>query len=775
MNTIKKTLLYCGLTREEYEAISPLINERNHSSISIISIAMAIFGSVFMVSWVFGAASVLYPYLFLIFCGLFALLTVKTVMKKAGRFTLPFCYLQISVIFIFATILSSMDYNRENPSTSIIVFLALLPVTINDRPVRMFGVVAFFSAVYLVCSSFVKMPEAHHADVMNTVTFSCVGMLVYILVSNRNVHEIFLRQKAAESDRLREEKAAADMANAAKTDFLANMSHEIRTPINAILGMNEIILRDSLGGMEGGAQNPENAQKVFHSIYGNADIINTAGHNLLSIINGILDFSKIETGKMELVETEYNLSSLLNDVSSMIVFKAREKGLQFRLNVDQSLPCRLSGDEVRVQQIIANLLTNAVKYTDLGSVSLTVGREEDGDVSAGQMVTLVISVTDTGIGIREEDMKRLFSRFERMDMRKNSTVEGTGLGLAITKSLLNIMNGSITAESVYGGGSTFTVKLPQKVVSADPIGDFQVRYDDIAQEDRAYRESFHAPDGRILVVDDTRMNITVVERLLQHTQLHIDTAESGLEAIALCEKNRYDLILMDQRMPHMDGTEALSRIRKGKNSLNVDTPFICLTADAVMGARERYLAEGFMEYLTKPINSQALEKMLMKYLPADKVTVVQDALQPDEAPGAPDAFAPLVAAGIDAATGLHYCQDDAAFYQSILQEYGQSAPGKKVRLTQALAEENWKDYGTYVHALKSTSRCIGANELAEAAARLETAAENKDGALIKSSHAALMELYDQVLSAIGQVVSLEDADTSDDENEILEFIPEGKA
>ena len=769
MNTIKKTLLYCGLTREEYEGISPLINERNYSLITIISSGMAVFGLVFVISWMFGAATVLYPYLMLVFCGIISFLVAKYVMKKAGKFTLPFCYLQISIIFVFATILSSMDYNRENPSTSIIVFLALLPVTINDRPVRMFGVVALFSAIYLVCSSYVKMPEAHHADVMNTLTFSSVGMLVYILVSNRNVHEIFLRQKAAESDRLREEKAAADMANAAKTDFLANMSHEIRTPINAIMGMNEIILRDSRSGMENGGP----ASETFRSIHGSAGIISSAGHSLISIINSILDFSKIESGKTELTESNYDLNTLLNDVGVMIALKANGKGLQFRLNVDKALPSAYFGDEVRVRQILSNLLTNAVKYTDAGSVELTVGMEEGGRAENGQMLTLVFAVTDTGIGIREEDMKRLFYRFERMDMRRNSTVEGTGLGLAITKSLLNIMNGSITAESVYGKGSTFTVRLPQLVVSAEPVGYFRLRHDNSAQEGQLYRESFHAPDCRILVVDDTRMNITVVERLLQHTGLQIDSAESGMEAVELCCRSRYDLVLMDQRMPHMDGIEAQRRIRETEDSLNADTPFICLTADAVMGARERYLAEGFAEYLSKPVNSQALEKMLMKYLPAKKVTVIQDAPRPQASSDVPEAFAPLQAAGISVQTGLHYAQDDPEFYRSILKEYGQSAAERQDRMAQALAAENWKDYGIYAHALKGTSRGIGADSLADSAERLEAAARENDGNTIRKKHPELMALYRQVLSAVGAVVSLEDENGGEDE--ILEFIPEEKA
>ena len=769
MKSFRNTLLYCGLSKEEYEDIKPLIAERNHNFINIISLAMTGFGLIFLVERLLRGSTMLFPYLFLISCGLLSFLMGRFTLKKTGGMTLLFCYLQLIAIFIFAIILSSQGTNRENPSTSIIVFLALLPLTINDRPVRMFSVVTFFSVVYLICSAQVKVPEAHNADVMNTLTFSLTGMAVYLLISNRNVNEVYLRKKDAESDRLREEKRAADMANAAKSEFLANMSHEIRTPINAILGMNEIILRESRKGMEDAAPDPAASQSAFQGIFSDASVIQSAGHNLLSIINDILDFSKIEAGKMEIMEGGYHLNSVLNDVSNMIAFKAKEKGLAFRLKVDNTLPNQLYGDEVRVRQIITNLLTNAVKYTKTGSVLLSVGREGNEALEDGGTVRLVIAVQDTGIGIKAEDMDKLFSRFERMDLMKNSTVEGTGLGLAITRRLLDMMGGSIGAESVYGQGSTFTVSLPQKIVSKEPLGDFQEKYEKNMLESKTYQESFHAPEARVLIVDDTRMNLKVAMGLLKHTQIKADTAESGAEAITLCAEKQYDVILMDQRMPQMDGTEAMRRIREQQGGANAGTPFICLTADAVIGAREKYLAEGFTDYLTKPINGLALENMLLKYLPREKAHIVQQPGSEKTDTAESDEFDGLRAVGIDPSAGLRFCQNDASFYRSILWEFAHSASEKMENLRQTYETQDWKNYAIFAHSLKSAARFIGASELSERAARMENAADNQNAPEILAEHAVLLARYEQTVAAIRACVS---SDDEMDDDEILEFMPQ---
>ncbi len=421
------------------------------------------------------------------------------------------------------------------------------------------------------------------------------------------------------TDELKTQKQKADDANMAKSQFLANMSHEIRTPINAVLGFNEMIIGEVSGAEKG--LKPEDAalKESFGNISKYAGNIQNAGGNLLSIINDILDFSKIEAGKLELLPADYKVVTLLNGVSNMIYFKAKDKGLKFDVEVDKDLPSELYGDVSRVRQIIINILSNAVKYTEKGSVKMSVRGEKEEAAGPDKRIRLVVEVRDTGIGIRKEDMERLFNKFQRLEMERNSTVEGTGLGLAISRQLLSLMNGDIEVDSKYGEGSIFTVSIPQRIISDKPIGEYTVNIENEASETVENKDIFTAPDASILIVDDTRMNITVAKGLLKKTKLQIDTATSGKEAIELCEKKQYDLILMDQRMPGMDGTQALNEIRAMEGGANIKTPVICMTADAIMGAKEKYIAEGFTDYISKPIDKHDLQVKISSYLPEDKV------------------------------------------------------------------------------------------------------------------------------------------------------------
>ena len=428
-------------------------------------------------------------------------------------------------------------------------------------------------------------------------------------------------------EELREQKKIADEANAAKSMFLANMSHEIRTPINAVLGFNELIIRECSEAKDrisisANSDPASEASKSFSNISTYAGNIQNAGGNLLSIINDILDISKIEAGKMDIIEAAYTLSSLLNDVSNLVFFKAKEKNLKFNAEVDETIPDELWGDKARVRQVITNVLTNAVKYTDSGSVIMKVSGSYAGKKEPGQIIQLKIEVTDSGIGMHPEDLDKLFTKFQRLDLSHNGTIEGTGLGLAISHQIITMMNGSISVESEYGKGSVFRIEVPQKIVSCEPVGDFKAQFEKDILVTKTYKESFMAPDAHILVVDDTRVNLKVAQGLLKKTQVRIDTAGSGNEAITLAKDNEYDLILMDQRMPEMDGTEALKIIREQEGGCNKETPVICLTADAIIGARERYMAEGFTDYLAKPINIHELEQTLIKYLPSDKIISV---------------------------------------------------------------------------------------------------------------------------------------------------------
>ena len=599
-----------------------------------------------------------------------------------------------------------------------------------------------------------------------------VFSIILIIFSMTIIVIVRLAKKAAESDELRKAKDIADHSNAAKSDFLANMSHEIRTPINVILGMNEMILREGISSRDDLPGERSLIRKSFADICNFAGNIESAGTNLLSIINDILDFSKIEAGKLEIVEGNYKLSSVLNDLCNVIAFKAKDKGLKFDVDVDSSLPDDLYGDEVRMRQVVTNILNNAVKYTKEGSVHMSVNGKRADDLKVGEAVYLEIKISDTGIGIREEDIDRLFTKFERMDLKTNSTVEGTGLGLAITKSLLTMMGGSIEVESEYGKGSVFTVILPQTVMSSEALGDFKTKYEQSMLERKAYEESFHAPEARILIVDDTLMNLTVAKGLLKDTQIVIDTAQSGMLSIKMASETKYDIILMDQRMPEMDGTEAMHRILEDETGPNVQTPFICLTADAVSGARERYLAEGFADYLTKPIDSMALEKMLVRYLPSEKILLGKGKKNGEVPENDDEAYSRLEEAGIDTSTGLMHCQNDGAFYRTILEEYVSGASEKRSDLDKYFEQKNWKDYSILVHSLKSTSKMIGAEDLYETAAALEKASDEKDEKTLVLEHAGMMERYSQLITIISDAMDISPQNTTSDDGDVLEFMPE---
>ena len=584
-------------------------------------------------------------------------------------------------------------------------------------------------------------------------------ILVLMLLGAAVLCMITVRPFVRMQGQLLEEKVKAESASQAKSEFLANMSHEIRTPINAVLGMNEMILRESRHGRELQGDNRQEVRESFEQIGSYAGEVGNAGRSLLTIINDILDFSRIEAGKMELVMGRYQLSALLNDVCGMIRFKAEEKDLAFAINREEPLPDMLIGDEVRVKEILTNLLTNAVKYTEKGCVRLTV---RAGDPADG-IVPLTFIVEDTGIGIRRKDMDKLFSKFQRLDLERNSTVEGSGLGLVITKSLVDMMGGTIQVQSEYGRGSTFRVDIPQRLAGAGD-GTEEARI----PEKTDYHEAFHAPGARLLVVDDTKINLTVTVNLLKDTQIQVDTASGGAEAVMLAAERPYDVILMDQRMPEMDGTEALRHIREAKNSPNSATPVICLTADAIVGARERYLAEGFSDYLTKPVDSRKLEAMLIRFLPEEKISFVP--MAEAEAPGNNRDWPSLREAGIDPETGLYYSHGDEQLYRMLLSEYARDYKVRSAEMARFLAAKDWKNYGISVHSLKSTARMLGIQDLSDMAAGLETAAKNGDEQTILRNHRPMAARYEEVIRAVRSVTreTGEDSETED----IFEFAPD---
>ena len=703
----------------------------------------------------------------------FSLVFLFIVVFKKRKIALTFTVFAVVLIYTYDVVIVSTPFM---PIWTILfpwAFSYLVSVKVG------IGLSGYFSTLYLVLfysplKNFVNGENQYPEFMLRIFPILYIAnafLCIYIMVQyHRNTLNLM-----DYTGQLNEAKASAEHANTAKSEFLASMSHEIRTPINAVLGMNEMVLRESLQARDQVPKEQPELRTYLTNISNYAGNIDSAGKNLLAIINDILDFSKIESGKMEITEADYKFSSVLNDISNMVSFKAKDKGLSFQIEVDKDLPDGLYGDELRVRQIMTNLLGNAVKYTKEGGVTLYVGKQKDDVVENDKTMHLVISVKDTGIGIKKEDIDKLFQKFERVDLQQNSTVEGSGLGLAITKNLLDLMNGSISVESVYGQGSVFTAVLPQRIVSTEAVGDFKMKFEKSVQEAKVYQESFRAPDAHILIVDDTRMNLTVAVGLLKKTQIEIDTAASGLEAIGLAKTISYDLILMDQRMPGMDGTETMKRIKAQENGANTGTPFICLTADAVSGARSHYLSEGFTDYLTKPIDSKALERMLLKYLPKEKVSIVSN----DENANANkekqsqevDEYKAMRQAGIDPEVGLRFCQNDKELYTSIILDYAQSSVEKIQNIEAFYKNSDWKNYGISVHALKSTSKTIGALDLSERALRLEKAANDENVDIIHAEHDNMLAQYKKVVEAINTANSNSN-ENSKQEDDVLEFSPE---
>ena len=552
----------------------------------------------------------------------------------------------------------------------------------------------------------------------------CIVCFVYDLTKEKNMLEEVVR------------------ANEAKSQFLANMSHEIRTPINGILGMDSVLLKEC---------HDENLREY-------AKNIQSAGQSLLSIINDILDISKIESGKMEILTIRYQLFSVLNDCYNLTKIKLQNKPVSFIMQINEKLPSWLYGDEVRIRQIINNFLSNAVKYTKEGNITFELDFEEKTD----EQILLVITVRDTGIGIKEEDLGKLFESFTRIEEKRNRNIEGTGLGLNLTKNLVNLMGGEVFAESTYGKGSCFTAKIPQKIADAKPMGDFGKRYQQYLSTSDDDKLSFLAPDAKILVVDDVTMNLKVVEGLLKATKIQIDTAVSGSECLECVKTTPYQMIFLDHMMPEMDGLETLEHMKNLADNPNAQTPVIMLTANAIVGAKEEYIEAGFTDYLTKPIRETELLEMILKYLPEELVCEnggqgieksqdAQDMEQPEVGGEGAEPLQRLEQLeGLDVKTGLTYCMNEEDFYIEMLQEFLQA--DKASQLKHFLAEEDWDNYRTTVHALKSTSLTIGAAHLSGEAKALEMAAKEGNMDYIRSHHDGVMDEYKELTDHLKEIL-----------------------
>ena len=442
-----------------------------------------------------------------------------------------------------------------------------------------------------------------------------------------------------------------------------------------------------------------------------AEDVQGAAQHLLGIVNDILDFSKIEAGKLEILPVEYSPSSVLNDIINMISSRAEKKGLDFLIDVAPDIPSLLHGDEVRLKQVCMNILTNAVKYTEKGSVTF---RSSIKKLDANHLL-LRVEVEDTGIGIKEEDMPKLFTAFDRIEEKRNRTIEGTGLGMNITQRLLGMMGSKLEVRSTYGKGSVFSFNLVQEVIDWTPLGDVEqgLKQAKTAQAERMkHGTSFVAPMARILVVDDTEMNLKVIVNLLKRTKIRVDTALSGQECLDMVQNVHYDMIFLDHRMPGMDGIETLHRLN-AMNHLSQDAPIIALTANAISGAREQYMKAGFNEYLTKPIDSVKLDNILISYLPKDKVTRVKR--EKEQAPDLPQWMDDVP--DVDKEAGCRNCGTPDAYLEA-MEVFYDGLTDTIDTINAFYNAEDWHDYTIKVHALKSSARIIGAKKLSKLAERL---------------------------------------------------------
>ena len=557
-----------------------------------------------------------------------------------------------------------------------------------------------------------------------------IGVLYDSLVDMLATTESYIKN-LERSQLLETQLASAKAASKAKSEFLSNMSHEIRTPINAVLGLNEMILRES----------------TDKEITRYAKDVENAGKGLLSIVNDILDFSKIEAGKLEIIPTNYDLSSSINDLVNMISKRAKDKHLKLYVNVESDMPHLLYGDEVRIKQCALNILTNAVKYTNEGSVSLTFSSKKV-DYSH---TMLTVHVVDTGIGIKDKDIPKLFTAFQRIEEERNRTIEGTGLGLNIVQSLLSLMNSRLEVVSVYGEGSDFSFSVLQGVIDWEPIGDFKETYRKTVENTVSYHELFTAPNAKILVVDDTELNLTVVKGLLKQTKIQVDTVISGYDALDALQKTHYDIVFLDHRMPGMDGIQTFQKMLTLENNQSKGVPVIALTANAVSGAKEMYLSTGFSDYMTKPIEGKKLEELILKYLPQNLVENVEITMEDgiatlDENGEVEENQAKADRERFDSISGISI--EDALKYtggadvlEQTLKEFYKNIEKKANSIEEFMAEKDWHNYTILVHALKSSARLIGAGKLSEDAKYLEKCGDEENEAEILEKTPALLELY----------------------------------
>jgi signal transduction histidine kinase/DNA-binding NarL/FixJ family response regulator/HPt (histidine-containing phosphotransfer) domain-containing protein len=528
--------------------------------------------------------------------------------------------------------------------------------------------------------------------------------------------------------RLSNAKLRSEEESKSKSSFLARMSHEIRTPMNAIIGMSELILREEL----------TRQAKEY------AGGIRQAGVNLLAIINDILDFSKIESGKLDIIDTEYQFGDMINGCIRIIGMRLREKPVALNIDIDPNLPDKLSGDVVRIRQIILNLLSNAIKYTQKGNITLSVKKETPGtETQKGDRIVLVITVSDTGVGIMEEDLPRLFGEFIQFDSKKNYGIEGTGLGLAISRTICRLMGGDITVKSEYGKGSVFTAVIPQKVIDPAP---FQYR-----EEEESTGSRFITRDTRILVVDDLETNLNVAKGLLAVYGVEIDTCTGGAEAVKLVQENNYDLVLMDHMMPGMNGIEAAEKIRQWEKQRQTvePIPIVVLTANAISGMKEMFLERGFSDYLSKPIELAKLDEIIARWVPKEKIIEMEVSSDRSGREAIKDR---IDISGIDTQKGIYMTGGSVEGYKEVLFQFCLDMEERFPCFDQASPAA---DIAIHAHAIKGAAGTIGAEALWKAAAALEIAGKAGEGETIRGDLPGFLALMKETMGHIRKALEEE--------------------
>ena len=636
-------------------------------------------------------------------------------------------YIMVLTVVFMCTVVAVTHYVFPITMTAFVIPVLMSVVFGNNR---MTAATAASCSVCVILTGIWRNIDGTDTDryyVVQEVVIS-LGIIFVSLIVAGIVNSLITEQNHRLLDALRKEKRSqqeAEAANMAKSSFLANMSHEIRTPINAILGMNEMILREE--------KDP--------AIRGYAGNIQASGNSLLSIVSDVLDISKIESGKLEIIPVDYEVNSLISDCCNMAAGRAKAKELELLVECADNVPMKLCGDETHIRQIIMNLLTNAVKYTEKGTVKLIVsGRFTDGGF------VLKVDVSDTGIGIAEENLPQLFTQFQRFDLQRNRNIKGTGLGLSIVKRLCDLMSGTITARSVLGSGSTFTVELPQKVVDSTPCGGVNLNYS--AGAEHEYHHSFEAPEAKILAVDDLPVNLLVIANLLKETRIKIDTAGSGRECLDKCSQQKYDLILMDHMMPEMDGVLTFEKLHGDKSSPNFETPVIMLTANTLAGMREQYMDVGFADYVSKPVRGAKLEEAIRRNLPESLIKPASPEIPAEAVSTEPSGFADICGAvpELNVNAALQYCCGSAELLNDLLHDFTENDHFSDLKA--AFEEKRWEDYRRHAHSLKSTSLMIGLTGLSERARASELALKGGCTEFAELNHDSLIEEYSALLGKI---------------------------